>query len=113
MIDTGELADAVRTIRPDGPDYLLDLVGANTMLDSLRLVAPGGTVCVTGMLSGIWMVAEFEGNQAVGKVVVLTWRSAAARRAPGHRKGRVEPIQAWPVPRPPQHDPSTGSATNN
>jgi NADPH:quinone reductase-like Zn-dependent oxidoreductase len=44
---------------PDGPDYILDLVGARTVQDSLRRVRRGGTVCVAGSLSG-WTVAEFE-----------------------------------------------------
>jgi NADPH:quinone reductase-like Zn-dependent oxidoreductase len=44
---------------PDGPSYVLDLVGARTAVDSLRLVAPGGTVCVAGSLSG-WLIENFE-----------------------------------------------------
>jgi len=60
VIDSGDLGEAVRAIRPGGPDYLLDLVGANTTLDSLRLVALGGTVCVTSMLSNVWVMPEFE-----------------------------------------------------
>jgi NADPH:quinone reductase-like Zn-dependent oxidoreductase len=42
-----------------GPDRVLDLVGAQTVVDSLRLVARGGTVCVAGSLSG-WLVPGFE-----------------------------------------------------
>ena len=38
---------------------MLDLVGADTVADSLRLVRRGGTVCVAGSLSG-WAVADFE-----------------------------------------------------
>lgn len=54
------LVDAdVRAIWPDGPDHVLELVGARTLLDSLRAVRPGGTVCVSGSLSG-WSLAEFE-----------------------------------------------------
>jgi NADPH:quinone reductase-like Zn-dependent oxidoreductase len=55
-----QIATQVREIRPDGPDYVLDLVGANTVVDSLHLVAGGGTVCATGMLSGIWTIPNFE-----------------------------------------------------
>ncbi len=44
---------------PDGPDRVLDLVGTSTALDSLRLVRPGGTVCVAGSLSG-WLIPAFE-----------------------------------------------------
>jgi NADPH:quinone reductase-like Zn-dependent oxidoreductase len=46
-------------IWPDGPDFVLDLVGAATALDSLRLVRRGGTVCVAGSLSG-WVIPDLE-----------------------------------------------------
>jgi NADPH:quinone reductase-like Zn-dependent oxidoreductase len=49
----------VCTVWPQGPDYVLDLVGAQSVLESLRLVRPGGTVCVAGSLSG-WLVPDFE-----------------------------------------------------
>lgn len=49
----------VRLIWPDGPDHVLDLIGADTAVGSLRLVRPGGTVCVAGSLSG-WLIADFE-----------------------------------------------------
>lgn len=41
------------------PDYVLDLIGTRTVLDSLRLVRRGGTVCVAGSLSG-WLINDFE-----------------------------------------------------
>jgi NADPH:quinone reductase-like Zn-dependent oxidoreductase len=49
----------VRSVWPDGPDHVLDLVGADTAADSLRLVRRGGTVCVAGSLSG-WIIPDFE-----------------------------------------------------
>jgi NADPH:quinone reductase-like Zn-dependent oxidoreductase len=55
----GSLAPAVRAIWPDGPDCVLDLVGAATAVDSLHLVRRGGTVCVAGSLSG-WVLRDFE-----------------------------------------------------
>ncbi len=57
--DGGSVAGAVRAIWPEGPDYVLDLVGARTAVDSLRLVRRGGTVCVAGSLSG-WLIPDFE-----------------------------------------------------
>ena len=57
--DGGSLADSVQAIWPQDPDYVLDLVGASTAVDSLRLVRRGGTVCVSGSLSG-WLIADFE-----------------------------------------------------
>jgi NADPH:quinone reductase-like Zn-dependent oxidoreductase len=53
--DEGELP----AVWPDGPDFILELVGARTAADSLRLVRPGGTVCVAGSLSG-WALPDFE-----------------------------------------------------
>jgi NADPH:quinone reductase-like Zn-dependent oxidoreductase len=49
----------LRTPWAGGPSHVLDLVGADTVVDSLRLVRPGGTVCVAGSLSG-WLLRDFE-----------------------------------------------------
>jgi NADPH:quinone reductase-like Zn-dependent oxidoreductase len=57
--DGGPLAASVRAIWPEGPDYILDLVGASTLTDSLRLVRRGGTVCMAGSLSG-WLIPDFQ-----------------------------------------------------
>jgi NADPH:quinone reductase-like Zn-dependent oxidoreductase len=57
--DGGSLAASVRAVWPDGPDHVLDLVGARTAVDSLQLVRRGGTVCVAGSLSG-WLLQDFE-----------------------------------------------------
>jgi NADPH:quinone reductase-like Zn-dependent oxidoreductase len=60
LIDDGApLAASVHEIWPEGPDHVLDLVGASTAADSLRLVRRGGTVCVAGSLSG-WLIPDFE-----------------------------------------------------
>jgi NADPH:quinone reductase-like Zn-dependent oxidoreductase len=60
LVDTGgPLTASLRSVWPEGPDYVLDLVGANTAVDSLRLVRRGGTVCMTGSLSG-WVIPDFE-----------------------------------------------------
>ncbi|HEU5266984.1 MAG TPA: zinc-binding dehydrogenase [Jatrophihabitans sp.] len=60
LVDDGEsLAARLHALWPDGPDHVLDLVGASTVVDSLHLVRRGGTVCVAGSLSG-WLVPDFE-----------------------------------------------------
>jgi NADPH:quinone reductase-like Zn-dependent oxidoreductase len=60
LVDPGaSLAASVHAIWPDGPDHVLDLVGARTAVDSLHLVRRGGTVCVAGSLSG-WLIPDFE-----------------------------------------------------
>jgi NADPH:quinone reductase-like Zn-dependent oxidoreductase len=60
VVDGGDITEQVRAIRANGPDYVLDLVGANTAVDSLRLARRGGIVCITGMLSGVWTIPNFE-----------------------------------------------------
>jgi NADPH:quinone reductase-like Zn-dependent oxidoreductase len=60
LVDAGgSLAECVHAVWPDGPDYVLDLVGASTAVDSMRLVRRGGTVCVSGSLNG-WLLPDFE-----------------------------------------------------
>jgi NADPH:quinone reductase-like Zn-dependent oxidoreductase len=60
LVETDEpLTARLRSIWPEGPDRVLDLVGARTAVDSLHLVRRGGTVCVTGSLSG-WLIHDFE-----------------------------------------------------
>ena len=60
LIDEGQsLAASVHAIWPEGPDYVLDLIGAAAIADSLHLVRRGGTVCMTGSLSG-WLIPDFE-----------------------------------------------------
>ncbi|WP_030443435.1 zinc-binding dehydrogenase [Actinoplanes subtropicus] len=53
------LIDDGGPLAADGFDGVLDLVGARTAVDSLRLVRRGGTVCVSGSLSG-WLIENFE-----------------------------------------------------
>lgn len=55
----GSLAASVHAVWPEGPDYVLELVGASTTVDSLHVVRRGGTVCVTGSLSG-WAIPDFQ-----------------------------------------------------
>lgn len=57
--DGGSMLAPVRALWPEGPDHVLDLVGASTAVESLRLVRRGGTVCVSGSLSG-WTIPDFE-----------------------------------------------------
>jgi NADPH:quinone reductase-like Zn-dependent oxidoreductase len=60
LVDDGRsLAASVHAVWPQGPDYVLDLVGASTVVDSLHLVRRGGTVCMSGSLSG-WVIPDFE-----------------------------------------------------
>jgi NADPH:quinone reductase-like Zn-dependent oxidoreductase len=71
LLDDGDPGAAVHAIWPDGPDYVLDLVGAATSVDSLRLVRPGGAVCVAGSLSG-WVIPDFEPIAMIPSGTTLT-----------------------------------------
>jgi NADPH:quinone reductase len=53
LLENGKLSEAVRAFSPDGIDGVLDLIGNNTLLDSLRMASKGGRVCVAGFLGSI------------------------------------------------------------
>jgi NADPH2:quinone reductase len=59
LVDDGDIAAQARAIVPDGVDAALELVGTNTLPDTLRATAVHGVVCFTGMLSNQWTVADF------------------------------------------------------
>jgi NADPH:quinone reductase-like Zn-dependent oxidoreductase len=72
LVDDGRsLAASVHAVWPEGPDHVLDLVGASTLVDSLRLVRRGGTVCMTGTLSG-WVIPDFEPVAMIPSATRLT-----------------------------------------
>jgi len=52
IIDSGEIADSVREITPEGVDKALEIVGASTLKDSLKTVRHWGEVAVIGQLGG-------------------------------------------------------------
>ena len=72
LVDAGgSMAASVHAVWPGGPDHVLDLVGASTAVDSLRLVRRGGTVCVSGSLSG-WAIPDFEPIAMIPSGTTLT-----------------------------------------
>jgi NADPH2:quinone reductase len=58
-LDHGDIAAQTRAILPDGVQAAIELVGTNTLPDTLRATAVHGVVCFTGMLSNQWTVADF------------------------------------------------------
>jgi NADPH:quinone reductase len=82
IVDTGEVAGAVRRILPDGVDAALELVGTPTLRDSLRATRVHGTVCFTGMLSNQWTVDEFYPIDYIPSGVRLTAYAGGARDLP-------------------------------
>jgi NADPH:quinone reductase-like Zn-dependent oxidoreductase len=60
IIDDGkDVATKVREISEGGVDCALELVGANTLKDTLRAVKTKGVCCFTGMLSNVWTIPDF------------------------------------------------------
>src|SRR6266508_1232119 len=57
LLDDGDVAAQARAILPDGVQAAIELVGTNTLPDTLRATAVHGVVCFTGMLSNQWTVA--------------------------------------------------------
>jgi NADPH:quinone reductase-like Zn-dependent oxidoreductase len=59
LLDDGDVAAQARAIVPGGVEAALELVGTNTLPDTLRATAVHGVVCFTGMLSNQWTVSDF------------------------------------------------------
>jgi NADPH2:quinone reductase len=59
LVDDGDVAAQARAIVPDGVEAAIELVGTNTLPDTLRATAVHGVVCFTGMLSNQWTVPDF------------------------------------------------------
>lgn len=59
LIDSGEISEQVREIVPDGVDNCLEVVGAATLLDSLKAVKLWGGVSVVGLLGGPPVLESF------------------------------------------------------
>ncbi len=59
VIDKGQVKDQVRALFPDGVNKVLELIGTQTLKDSLKCIAPKGTVCMTGILGNEWTIKEF------------------------------------------------------
>ncbi|MFN0113110.1 MAG: zinc-binding alcohol dehydrogenase family protein [Paracoccaceae bacterium] len=78
FIDAGEIAPAVRAAYPDGVHRVLELVGTTTLRDSLKCAAPGGSVCMTGMVGNAWEFERFSPMDAIPTAVNLTTYSGGA-----------------------------------
>jgi NADPH:quinone reductase-like Zn-dependent oxidoreductase len=72
LIDNGSVVEQARAIYAQGYDRVLELIGASTLLDSLRATRRGGIVCMTGMLGGQWVLPEFHPMGDVPTGVKLT-----------------------------------------
>jgi NADPH2:quinone reductase len=59
ILDDGEVAAKVREIVPDGVDVALEMIGVETMPDTMHALRRHGVACFTGMLSTHWSVADW------------------------------------------------------
>ncbi len=84
LIDAGKLAEKTKAICPEGVDKVLELVGTATLKDSLRCARPGGTVCMTGMLSESWSIPDFAPMEFIPPTVRLTSYDSGSVRSPAH-----------------------------
>ncbi len=82
LLDTGEVAPAVRELYPGGVDAALDLVGTPTLPDTLRAVRVHGTACFSGSLSNQWTVRDFSPNEYLPRGVRLAGYSGDAADLP-------------------------------
>ncbi len=85
IVDDGALAGKARSLVPDGYDRVLELVGATTLLDSLRAARRGGIVCMTGILGGSWTVEHFHPMGDIPTGVKLTSYSGEASDISHHQ----------------------------
>ena len=72
FIDTGAIAPALRQAYPQGVDKVLELVGTTTLEDSLHCAAPGGSVCMIGMVGDAWSFKDFAPMDVIPSTVNLT-----------------------------------------
>ncbi|MDH6131752.1 NADPH:quinone reductase-like Zn-dependent oxidoreductase [Kitasatospora sp. MAA4] len=77
VLDDVDLPTGVRKLWPDGADRVLDLVGGQALLDSLRSTAPRGRVCNSGILSDSWTIPAFEPLEDIPSGVYLTTYSSS------------------------------------
>ena len=78
VIDSGLIAGKVREHWPEGANKVLELVGTLTLLDSLQCAAPGGIVCMTGMVGNQWELDRFSPMGAIPTSVKLTTYSGGS-----------------------------------
>ena len=72
LLDDGSINEQVRAKWPNGVEKVLELVGTTTLKDSLRCAAPGGIVCMTGIVGNRWSFDDFAPMDDIPTAVSLT-----------------------------------------
>ncbi|KAI9812197.1 MAG: hypothetical protein M1827_004863 [Pycnora praestabilis] len=78
FIDKGSIAEQVKEKFSEGVDKVLELVGTTSLLDSLRCVKEGGSVCMTGMVGNKWSLDDFSPMGSIPTAVNLTTYAGGA-----------------------------------
>ena len=79
LIDDGNLSEKTKNNKLK-INKVLELVGTNTLPDSLKCVVPGGAVCMTGMLSENWEFENFSPMDFIPSTVsLITYDSGQSR----------------------------------
>jgi len=78
VIDTGDIAGAVRDIVPDGVDAMFDLVGTKVIGDSFACIRTGGTLCMAGLLGGEWVIDGFAPGAVIPSTTKFTYFSSSS-----------------------------------
>lgn len=59
IIDDGNVSEKVRLLYPEGVDKALEIVGASTVVDTMKALRPWGEVTVVGLLGGSPVIDNF------------------------------------------------------
>lgn len=59
-IENAMIEASIRGMAPEGVDAVLDLIGTETLLESMRLAKRGGRVCIAGFLGGHEPLERFD-----------------------------------------------------
>ena len=93
-IDNGEIHQQINEEREKPYDRVLELIGATTLIDSLRCVGRGGIVCMTGILGGKWVLNDFHPMGDIPTAVKLTsYSGEAADLTPEQLQGYIDLVE--------------------
>lgn len=94
-IDHGEIHQQIKEKREKPYDRVLELIGATTLIDSLRCVGRGGIVCMTGILGGKWVLDDFHPMGDIPTAVKLTsYSGEAADLTPGQLQDYIDLVES-------------------
>lgn len=80
LIDNSLIYENIKETNPEGVDKALELVGVNTLPDTLLCIKQGGMACMTGMLSEQWSFQNFAPMEVIPPTVSLTTYDGGAIR---------------------------------